>query len=210
MAYPVSVEVQPSLTGRNRLTTAFRLILAIPHLLLVGGTTIGLASRGEHGASLGAGGEGGLLGAIALCLAMVSWFTIVIAGLHILGIRQYTLFFLRWRVRALAYLMLLTDVYPPFGDAPYPASITIDEPPQPRDRVSVALRLILLIPHFIILAFLMLGWGFASIGAWFVILFTGSYPSALVDFSVGAMRWRLRVEAYLLLLVDAYPPFSLT
>jgi len=207
MPYPVSVEVQPSLTGRNRLTTAFRLILAIPHLILVGGTTIGFASRDRN---LGAGGEGGLLGAIAFFLAVVSWFTIVIAGVHILGIRQFTLFFLRWRVRALAYLMLLTDAYPPFGDAPYPASITVDEPPQARDRVTVALRLVLLIPHFIIVGFLMLGWGFASIGAWFVILFTGSYPSALVDFSVGAMRWRLRVEAYLLLLVDDYPPFSLT
>jgi hypothetical protein len=203
----VSVEVQPSLTGRNRLTTAFRLILAIPHLILVGGTTIGFASRDRN---LNAGGEGGLLGAIAFFLAVVSWFTIVIAGVHILGIRQFSLFFLRWRTRALAYLMLLTDAYPPFGDAPYPASFAIDEPAQPRNRVSVALRLILAIPHFVILAFLMVGWGFASIGAWFVILFTGSYPSALVEFSVGAMRWRLRVEAYLLLLVDEYPPFSLT
>jgi len=207
MPYPVSVEVQPSLTGRNRLTTAFRLILAIPHLILVGGTTIGFASRDRN---LNAGGEGGLLGAIAFFLAVVSWFTIVIAGVHILGIRQFSLFFLRWRTRALAYLMLLTDAYPPFGDAPYPASFAIDEPAQPRNRVSVALRLILAIPHFVILAFLMVGWGFASIGAWFVILFTGSYPSALVEFSVGAMRWRLRVEAYLLLLVDEYPPFALT
>src|SRR5262245_20490709 len=207
MPYPVSVDVQPSLTGRNRLTTAFRLILAIPHLILVGGTTIGFASRDRN---LNAGGEGGLLGAIVFFLAVVSWFTIVIAGVHILGIRQFSLFFLRWRTRALAYLMLLTDAYPPFGDASYPASFAIDEPAQPRNRLSVALRLILAIPHFLILAFLMVGWGFASIGAWFVILFTGSYPSALVEFSVGAMRWRLRVEAYLLLLVDEYPPFSLT
>jgi hypothetical protein len=29
-------------------------------------------------------------------------------------------------------------------------------------------------------------------------------------FGVGVLRWRLRVEAYLLLLVDEYPPFSLT
>ncbi|HEX5107483.1 MAG TPA: DUF4389 domain-containing protein [Vicinamibacterales bacterium] len=207
MPYPVSVDVQPLVAGRNRLTTAFRLFLAIPHLILVGGTTIGFASRNRD---LSVGGEGGLLGAIAFFLAVVSWFTIVIAGVHILGIRQYTLFFLRWRTRALAYLMLLTDAYPPFGDAPYPASFAIEEPAQARDRVSVALRLFLLIPHLVILAFLMIGWGFASIGAWFVILFTGSYPSALVEFSVGAMRWRLRVEAYLLLLVDAYPPFSLT
>jgi hypothetical protein len=45
--------------------------------------------------------------------------------------------------------------------------------------------------------------------AWFVILFTGSYPQGLFDFGVGALRWLLRVEAYLLLLIDEYPPFSL-
>lgn len=45
--------------------------------------------------------------------------------------------------------------------------------------------------------------------AWFAILFTGRYPKGLYDFGVGAMRWRLRVEAYVLLLVDEYPPFSL-
>ena len=45
----------------------------------------------------------------------------MIAGNHFSGIRQFTQFFLRWRVRALAYLMLLEDQYPPFGDLPYPA-----------------------------------------------------------------------------------------
>ena len=45
------------------------------------------------------------------------WFTIVLAGLHIVGIRQFTTFYMRWRVRALSYLMLLEDPYPPFGDA---------------------------------------------------------------------------------------------
>jgi uncharacterized protein DUF4389 len=32
----------------------------------------------------------------------------------------------------------------------------------------------------------------------------------MYDFSVGVLRWMTRVEAYLLLLVDEYPPFSLT
>ena len=45
--------------------------------------------------------------------------------------------------------------------------------------------------------------------AWVVILVTGHYPKALYDFGVGVLRWRLRVDAYLLLLVDDYPPFSL-
>ena len=82
------------------------------------------------------GGEGGLLGAVAFFLAIVSWFTIVIGGTHIAGIRQFTSFYMRWRVRALAYLMLLEDAYPPFGDEPYPASIDIVDPAGPRDRLS--------------------------------------------------------------------------
>ena len=45
--------------------------------------------------------------------------------------------------------------------------------------------------------------------AWFVIVFTGAYPSSLAPFGLGVMRWMLRVEAFLLLLVDEYPPFAL-
>ena len=208
MPYPVSVSVEPSLTNRNRLTTAFRLILAIPHLILVGGIGLGVASHGNGRTTIG--GEGGLLGAVAIFLAIVSWFTIVFAATHIVGIRQFTSFYLRWRVRALAYFMLLEDVYPPFGDGPYPASIEIADPAGPRDRVTVGFRLLLVIPHVIVLLFVLLAWGCTTIAAWFVILFTGNYPRGLYEFGVGALRWRLRVETYLLLMVDEYPPFSLT
>jgi hypothetical protein len=156
------------------------------------------------------GSDVGLLGAVAIFLAIVSWFTIVFSGTHIAGIRQFTAFYLRWRVRALAYFMLLEDVYPPFGDLPYPASIEITDPAGVRDRVSVGLRILLAIPHFIVLFFVLVAWGFATIAAWFVILATGRYPKGLYEFGVGALRWRLRVEAYMLLMVDEYPPFSLT
>lgn len=207
MPYPVSVTVEPSLTNRNRLTTAFRLILAIPHLILVGGIGLGMASRGDNRTTIG--GEGGLLGAVAIFLAIVSWFTIVFAGRHIIGIRQFTAFYLRWRVRALAYVMLLEDVYPPFGDAPYPASLEVADPPGPRNRVAVGLRILLAIPHLFVLFFVLVACGFTTIAAWFIILFTGNYPQGLYQFGVGVLRWRLRVETYLLLMVDEYPPFSL-
>jgi hypothetical protein len=208
MPYPVSVSVEPALANRNRLTTLFRLILAIPHVILVGGISYGTAYSDDNTIRLG--GEGGLLGAVAFFLAIVSWFTILFAGTHIIGIRQFTLFYMRWRVRALSYLMLLEDAYPPFGDAPYPASIEVADPVAPRDRVTVAFRILLAIPHFILLLFVLLAWCLTTIVAWFSILLTGSYPSGLYEFGVGALRWRLRVEAYMLLLVDEYPPFSLT
>src|SRR6185436_11143827 len=137
-----------------------------------------------------------LLGAVAIFLAIVSWFTIVIAGQHIIGIRQFTLFYLRWRVRAIAYLMLLEDRYPPFGDSPYPASVTVVDPVGGRDRLTVGLRLLLLIPHVLVLFFLLCAWWVTTIIAWFAILVTGAYPEGLYGFGAGVLRWSIRVEAY--------------
>ena len=207
MSYPVSVAVTPLIANRNRLTTAFRLFLAIPHLILVGGIGFLFASTSRSTTSIGS--ETGLLGAVAWFLAIVSWFSIVITGTHITGIRQFTAFFIRWRVRALAYLMLLEDQYPPFGDSTYPASAEIVDPAGPRHRVSVGFRLLLAIPHFIVLCFVLFAWALTTIVAWFAILITGSYPQGLYGFGAGALRWYIRVEAYVLLLVDDYPPFSL-
>jgi hypothetical protein len=207
MAYPVSISVEPNLANRNRLTVGFRLILAIPHIILVGGLGIGVVYQDNTTAKIG--GETGLLGLVAYFLAIISWFTLLFGRVHLAGIRQFSTFYLRWRVRALAYLMLLEDVYPPFGDAPYPASIEIVEPVGLRDRLTVAVRLLLAIPQFIVLFFILFAWFVTTVIAWFIILFTGAYPRGLYDFGVGALRWLLRVEAYMLLLVDDYPPFSL-
>jgi hypothetical protein len=206
MPYPVEVTVEPALANRNRLTTAFRAILAIPHVILVGGIGVGLASSGDGQSS--AAGEGGLLGIAIVVLVVVSWCTIVVAGTHLAAVRGFTGLYLRWRVRALAYIMLLEDAYPPFGDGAYPAGLVI-EAPATRRRLSVALRLVYAIPHLFVLPFVFVAWCVTTIVAWFAILFTGAYPAPLYEFGVGALRWRMRVEAYMLLMVDDYPPFSL-
>jgi hypothetical protein len=106
-------------------------------------------------------------------------------------------------------MALFVDPYPPFGDGVYPASIDVVPPLPPRDRLSIAVRLLLAIPHLVILVFLLFGWLATTIVAWFAILFTGRYPRSLYSFGIGVMRWAIRVEAYLLLLVDEYPPFAL-
>jgi hypothetical protein len=206
MAYPVTVQIEPLLTGRNRLTTGFRIFLAIPHIILIGGLGFG-AARGNAD-SVSFASETGLLGTVAWVLAIISWFTIVLSGQHLAVIRQFELFYLRWRVRALAYLLLLEDAYPPFADAPYRASVAVVDPAGPRDRLTVGLRLLLAIPHFIVIVFLLIALWITSVIAWFAILITGRYPPGLYDFAVGVLRWALRVEAYVLLLVDEYPPFS--
>jgi hypothetical protein len=52
-------------------------------------------------------------------------------------------------------------------------------------------------------------WALSTLVAWFAILLTGRYPEPLYHFAVRVLRWNVRVEAYLLLLHDEYPPFSL-
>lgn len=207
MPFPVTVSLTPQTANRNRLTTAFRLILALPHLFLVGGVVTSIWSV-ESNSIFSLGGNTGILGAIAWILAVLSWFTIVFTGRHLAGIREFTLFVLRWRARSIAYSMLLVDDYPPFGDGPYPVSLAVVDPAGPRDRLTVGLRLILVIPHAIVLFFVVCGWWITSVIAWLAILITARYPDGLYAFGAGTLRWIVRVEAYLLLLVDDYPPFS--
>lgn len=207
--YPVRVRLERATEDRNRLTTAFRIVLAIPHLLLVGGPVAAAFSwswSSENGYSWGAGG--GVLGAVAAVIAIIAWFAIVFNSKYPQGLWELAAYYLRWRVRAVSYVALLRDEYPPFGDGPYPVSLELSPPESSRDRVTVAFRLILAIPHLVAICFLGLAWALATIVAWFAILFTGRYPSALYDFAVGVLRWNVRVEAYLLLLRDEYPPFS--
>jgi hypothetical protein len=209
--HPVDVHLAPATENRDRLTAGFRIILAIPHLLLVGAPAAFAFSW-----SMGPDGNrdlewtgGGVLGAVAAVCALIAWFAIVFGGRYPEGLRSLATFYLRWRVRAVAYTALLRDEYPPFGDAPYPAELVLDVTDAPRDRVSVAFRIILAIPHLLAVWVLGVAWGLSTIIAWFAILFTGSYPRGLYDFGVGVLRWNTRVEAYLLLLHDEYPPFSL-
>jgi hypothetical protein len=207
-SYPVSIDVPAQTEPRNKLTVGFRIILAIPHSLLVGGFLAlgaGFAYQNRFFSIL----DGGVLGAVAAVCAIISWFAILFANQHPEGLRNLGTFYLRWKVRAMAYQALFRDEYPPFGDADYPATLNIQLAEFPRDKVSVGLRLIYMIPHFIVLFFLGIAWLVVSVIAWFAILINGEYPRGMYNFAMGVFRWQIRVEAYGLLLVDQYPPFSL-
>ena len=122
--YPVAFDVEPQLTGRNRLTVAFRIILAIPQLILVGGP--GLALGGgwwfNRGQPVLRGFEGitgnGVLGAVAFVIAVIAWFAIVFAGKHPRGLWDFARMYMRWRTKAGAYIALFRDEYPPFSFEP--------------------------------------------------------------------------------------------
>jgi hypothetical protein len=209
--YPVTVHVRPATEDRNRLTTAFRFFLALPHIILVGGPVAIMVWAGwGTGNDWHMGfGSGGALGIVAGLAAVVAWFAIVFTARHPGGLWKLAAFYLRWRVRAIAYLTLLRDEYPPFGDGDYPAGLELSMPTGPRDRLTVGFRMLMAVPHIVVLWFLSAVWAFTTAMAWVVILFTGRYPETLYGFALGVFAWAMRVEAYLLLLRDEYPPFTL-
>jgi Domain of unknown function (DUF4389) len=169
-------------------------LLAIPHFLILNG-----------------------LQAVSQAVAVISWFAIVFTGKLPEGLANLQCLYIRYNNRATAYAGFLREEYPPFAFdvvAPdpdnYPPVRTGFAPElEDRNRLTVGFRIILVIPQVIVLVLL----GIAALVAWvialFAVLFTGRWPEGLRTFVVGVMRWGTRVEAYIALLTDAYPPFSL-
>jgi hypothetical protein len=205
--YPVQLSVEYPDRALNRLTTAFRLFVAIP-ILIVAATLAGHVgggyAEGDRGWTI-SGGTAGLLFLGPLLMIVFRqkyprwWF-------------DWNLELLRLLNRIGAYLALMNDRYPSTDER---QSVALDFPyPDARQGLNRWLPLVkwlLALPHYILLVFLWLAALVAVVIAWFAILFTGRYPRGLFDFVLGVLRWSNRVIGYAFVLVtDQYPPFRLS
>ena len=117
----------------------------------------------------------------------------------------------RFQFRVAAYLDLLTDKYPS-TDEEQSVHIELDYPEADQlNRYLPIVKWLLLIPHYIVGAVLLVLSILAIIVAWFAILLSGKYPRPIFNFVVGVSRYWLRISAYgFLLITDRYPPFRLS
>jgi hypothetical protein len=186
-AYPVTLEVDYP-ERLSRWLIFFKWLLAFPHLLILGVFTY-----------------------LVELTTFISWFAILFTGRYPRALFNLAVVYFRWDARVTAYLALMRDEYPPFGggNPEYPVRFEI-EYPQKLSRLLIFVKWLLAIPHIVILGVLGLLGFVVYVIAWFAILFTGRVPRSLFDFLVGVGRWYLRVYAYIWLLRDEYPPFSLS
>jgi hypothetical protein len=202
--YPVQFSVDYPDRPLNRLTTAFRILVAIPILIVLGTVSGSTSTAGSNGSRFALSGAGGLL---------------VLGPLLMILFRQkYPRWWFDWNLelqrftnRVVIYLALMDDRYPA-TDQQQAVHLDYVYPDAARDlnRWLPLVKWLLAIPHYIVLFFLWIAAFVVVIIAWFVILFTGRYPRGMFDFVEGVLRWGQRVVAYAFLLVtDAYPPFRL-
>jgi hypothetical protein len=203
-AYPVQFSVDYPERPLNRLTTFFRLIVAIPILVVlsqVAGSDWQTSTG--NGSTKAFTAAGGLLFFAPL--------------LMILFRRKYPRWWFDWNLQLLrfsnrvgVYLALMDDRYPSTDEE---QSVHLDIPYPDAQRLVRWLPLVkwlLAIPHYIVLLVLDVALVVVVIVAWFAILFTGRYPRGAFDFVEGVIRWHNRVVGYAFTLVtDQYPPFRL-
>jgi hypothetical protein len=86
--------------------------------------------------------------------------------------------------------------------------LDVVEPPRQR-RLTVLVRLLILIPHFVVLFLLHIAAVLTAVVGWFAALLLGRLPEPVFRFLAGYLGYQVRVGAAGMLLVDRYPPFAL-
>jgi roadblock/LC7 domain-containing protein len=152
---------------------------------------------------------------VLTALTIVSFFTILFTKRIPEPIFGFMVLVHRYQWRVNSYILWMRESYPPFDFQGVP-----DDPGMDPARVSIwrqeeyrrlmpLVKWLLAIPHFIVLLFVFIGAFFVAIYGFFAVLITGRWPEGAREFIIGANRWYLRVQAYVALLTDVYPPFSL-
>jgi 2-(1,2-epoxy-1,2-dihydrophenyl)acetyl-CoA isomerase len=183
--HPIRLSVADDLR-RWRLTVALRWLLAVPHLLVLAAWTY-----------------------VLLPVALVDWVIALVKGRPAAGLAAWLTRFLRYQTHVYAYLYLVADPYPRFRGwaGTYPIDLAVD-PPGPQPRWKTLLRIVLVLPAYVMTTVLQYVLAIVSFLGAVYALFLGRYPRGIRDLSAYALRYTAQTWGYLLLLTDRYPTLA--
>jgi hypothetical protein len=212
--YPVRLNIAyPS--GGSRWMILVRWFLALPHFFLLAVTGIPIAAMSAVpwialAAIVLAAFHRPWTGAFSVPAVVPGWaLVLLITATFPVWLFRYIVWVQRYALNVQAYV-LFHNQYPPVGgdENAYPM-VTLEVPQQARySRWLPFVKWLLVIPHYFVLSFLGMGMTVSYMGTWFAVLATGRYPHNLFEFQAGYLQWNARVQAYVQLLTDEYPPFS--
>jgi Domain of unknown function (DUF4389) len=203
--YPIDVEIAPP-AAQNRWKVGFRIILAVPAMIISSALTSSGARN--YGANYGFG----LLGTVAF----LGWFAGLARGRMPRGLRDAMAYALSYTAQLDAYLLLLTDRYPSsdpqtaIGDLPVrsdPIGLVVSDDLR-RSRLTVFFRLLLALPHLVWLTIWAIAAYLVLIVNWVATLIRGVSPQPLHRFLAAYLRYQTHVYAYLFLIANPFPGFT--
>ena len=170
----------------SRVTVFFRLPLAIPHIVWLA-----------------------LWGVLAFFAAIAMWFATLFTGTPPAGLHRFLSRFIRQSLHVNAFLYLAANPFPGFvgEEGRYPLDLELPSPAR-QNRWKTGFRIFLAIPALCVNGALGWGLGVAAVLTWFVAMATGAAPWGLRNFSAYALRYASQVNAYVLLITEAYPHAS--
>jgi len=155
-----------------------------------------------------------LFGIWASIISFIAFWAVLITGHYPRSFFEFMVKYMAWGARLQATIQNLVDGYPPIGTGATWDKVTFSaEYPESTSRLLVVARaflgpLYVGIPHGIMLYLRGIAGAILMFLAFWVVLFTGEYPTSWHDFMVGTLRWQLRVQLYMSYMTDEYPPFT--
>lgn len=168
---------------QRRVTVGFRIILAIPHLLVAG-----------------------VLGLLAFVVIVIGWFAALFTARVPEGIADLLTRILQYSTRVYAYAWLLTDRFPSFriGDDDYPVVLEVD-PPGTFNRLAVLFRFVLMLWALLVSQLATAGLSIVLFFVWIATLFSGRMPPSAHLATAAVLRYQQRTYAYIGLVTTEYP-----
>lgn len=190
--YPLELEFQADI-HITRWRPLVQWLFAVPHLMIAGA-----------------------LRSLREVLTLISLFTVLFTKRIPRPLFDVIVMTYRYEWRATSYALFMHEDYPPFDfelssedDRIEPHTTLRLSYPDELDRWKPLYKWFLAIPQYFVLVGLFIAGCLGVVAGFFAVLFTGEYPQGIRDYLVNAYRYALRVEAYVGLLTDRYPPFSL-